>query len=167
VKIACLAQLVNVIAPISTANGGGSWRQTIYYPFLHASRYGRGVALDARVSAPCYESSRFGEVPFVQAVAVLDEEREELTVFAVNRSKDERMELELGLSDFELWRGLERIELAGFAPKARNSLAQPNAVAPRSLPFGAKVESGRLSASLAPLSWNVLRFGKAKGLSSD
>ena len=29
VKIACLAQLVNVIAPIMTADGGPAWRQTI------------------------------------------------------------------------------------------------------------------------------------------
>ena len=42
VKIACLAQLVNVIAPIMTRQGGGAWRQTIFYPFMHASNYGRG-----------------------------------------------------------------------------------------------------------------------------
>ena len=41
VKIACLAQLVNVIAPIMTRGGGGCWAQTTYYPFMHASRYGR------------------------------------------------------------------------------------------------------------------------------
>ncbi|MDQ2798714.1 MAG: alpha-N-arabinofuranosidase, partial [Armatimonadota bacterium] len=40
VKIACLAQLVNVIAPIMTASGGPAWRQSIFYPFLHASLYG-------------------------------------------------------------------------------------------------------------------------------
>ena len=31
VKIACMAQLVNVIAPIMTRNGGGAWAQTIFY----------------------------------------------------------------------------------------------------------------------------------------
>jgi alpha-N-arabinofuranosidase len=39
VKIACLAQLVHVIAPIVTVDGGGCWRQTIYYPYCHASRF--------------------------------------------------------------------------------------------------------------------------------
>ncbi|GGE25883.1 hypothetical protein GCM10011391_00320 [Pullulanibacillus camelliae] len=43
VKIACLAQLVNVIAPIMTQKGGEAWKQTIYYPYLHASLYGRGT----------------------------------------------------------------------------------------------------------------------------
>src|SRR5918998_2834809 len=46
VKIACMAQLVNAIAPISTVTGGGAWRQTTFYPMLHASRYGRGTVLD-------------------------------------------------------------------------------------------------------------------------
>ena len=44
-KIACIAQLVNVIAPIMTEPNGAAWRQTIYYPYYFASRYGRGVAL--------------------------------------------------------------------------------------------------------------------------
>ncbi|MDR1466391.1 MAG: alpha-N-arabinofuranosidase, partial [Treponema sp.] len=41
VKIACLAQLVNVIAPIMTEIGGAAWRQTIFYPFALTSKYGR------------------------------------------------------------------------------------------------------------------------------
>ena len=45
VKMACLAQLVNVIAPIMTDAAGGAWKQTIFYPFMHASKYGRGIAL--------------------------------------------------------------------------------------------------------------------------
>ena len=47
VKIGCIAQLVNVIAPILTENGGRAWRQTTFYPYLHASLYGRGVSLRA------------------------------------------------------------------------------------------------------------------------
>ena len=37
----CFAQLVNVIAPIMTENGGKAWAQTIFYPFMHTSNYGR------------------------------------------------------------------------------------------------------------------------------
>src|SRR5690606_12174718 len=50
VKIACLAQLVNVIAPIMTENGGKAWKQSIYYPFLHASTYGIGTVQNPVVS---------------------------------------------------------------------------------------------------------------------
>ena len=59
VKMACLAQLVNVIAPIMTQNGGPAWAQTIYYPYLHASVYGRGVSLMPVVKSPVYDSKDF------------------------------------------------------------------------------------------------------------
>ena len=48
VKVACIAQLVNVIAPIMTENGGPAWKQTTYYPLYYASLYGRGEALERR-----------------------------------------------------------------------------------------------------------------------
>jgi len=57
VKIACLAQLVNVIAPIITSDTG-AWRQTIFYPYMHASVYGRGTVLNTQVLTPVYESKR-------------------------------------------------------------------------------------------------------------
>ncbi|WP_246800323.1 alpha-L-arabinofuranosidase C-terminal domain-containing protein [Bradyrhizobium sp. ERR14] len=57
VRVACLAQLVNVIAPIRTKTGGGAWRQTIFFPFAHMSRVGRGSILHAQVETEaCYAS---------------------------------------------------------------------------------------------------------------
>jgi alpha-N-arabinofuranosidase len=164
VKIACLAQLVNVIAPISTVNGGPAWRQAIFYPFLHASRYGRGTALDLRVESPTYESRRFGPVPFVDAVATVDEESEEMSIFAVNRSPTEVAELEIRLGGYESWTVVERIELAGAGPKAVNTAERPDAVVPRRAADAGRVEGGMLHAALPPLSWNVVRLaarGKA------
>ncbi len=55
VKIACLAQLVNVIAPIMTETGGRAWAQTIFHPFRDASRFGRGTALNCRIDCPSYD----------------------------------------------------------------------------------------------------------------
>lgn len=163
VKIACLAQLVNVIAPIMTENGGRAWRQTIFHPFLHASRYGRGEALDLRVEAPTYESRRFGSVPFVDAVATVDEGRGEMAVFAVNRSQAEGAEIELRLGGYEGWTFVERLELAGFDPKAANTAERPDAVLPHGSREGVRVEGGILRASLPPLSWNVLRLSAPRG----
>ncbi|MGH2819739.1 MAG: alpha-N-arabinofuranosidase, partial [Actinomycetota bacterium] len=85
VRIGCQAQLVNVIAPILARPGGASWRQTSFYPFLHAVRFARGASLDARVECGSYESSRFGPVPFIEAGACWNEDAGELTIFAVNR----------------------------------------------------------------------------------
>ena len=45
-KMACLAQLVNVIAPIMTETNGPSMEaDDLTIRILHASKYGRGVAL--------------------------------------------------------------------------------------------------------------------------
>ena len=168
VKIACLAQLVNALAAISTVNGGPAWRQSTFYPFLHASRFGRGAALDLRVDSPAYESRRFGAVPYADAVATVDEAGPEgnggeMTVFAVNRSPAEGMDVELRLGGYEAWTFVERIELAGAHPKAANTAERPDAVRPRTLREGVRVESGTLSARLPPLSWNVIRLAAPRG----
>ena len=69
VKIACLAQLVNVIAPIMTSDKG-AWRQTIYYPYYYTSIYGRGRVLQTLVDSPLYTTKNNGDVPYLDAVMV-------------------------------------------------------------------------------------------------
>jgi alpha-N-arabinofuranosidase len=95
VKIGCLAQLVNVIAPIRSEPGGPAWRQTIYHPFALTSRYGRGTALRVIVESPRYETSWFGDVPVLDAVAVHHEDTGEVTLFAVNRGQSEELSVEI------------------------------------------------------------------------
>ena len=85
VKIACLAQLVNVIAPIMTRRGGGAWVQTIYWPLMHASVYGRGTALRPVAESPVYDCADYDRVPLLDASATLAEDGG-VTIFAVNRS---------------------------------------------------------------------------------
>lgn len=160
VKIACLAQLVNVIAPIMTEPGGGVFRQTIFYPFLHASRYGRGTALLPRCESPRYDSRNYTDVPFLAGAAVYDEAGEALTVFAVNRSLTEPLELACRLEGFEGYACTEHLVLQSDDLKAANSLAAPGRVAPtRARPT--EMDCGRLTVRLAPASWNVLRLGRA------
>ena len=72
VTAACLAQLVNVIAPIMTEPGGAAWRQTTFFPFAITSRLAPGQALEVKLDAPTYETARYGEVPLVDAVATHD-----------------------------------------------------------------------------------------------
>jgi alpha-N-arabinofuranosidase len=162
VKVACIAQLVNAIAPIQTATGGGAWRQTTYYPFLHASRYGRGVVLDARVSSPGYPTEGFDCVPLLEATATLDEEGERLTLFAVNRSQDGALPLEGDLRAFPGYGVVEHLVLEHADPKAGNDLEQPDAVVPHAR-GDAAVRDGTLVARLPKLSWNVIRLGKRAG----
>ena len=161
VKIACMAQLVNVIAPIMTVNGGPAWRQTIFYPFLHASRYGRGTALNLRVESPVYVSTNFEAVPYLEAMATQDEAKGELTIFAVNRSQQGPLQLAGDLRGMGHLRILEHIVIEHEDTKATNTAEQPNKVAPH-LRGNAEIQGGKLSALLPRLSWNVIRVTAAR-----
>ncbi len=72
VRIACIAQLVNVIAPIMTEPGGAAWRQTIYWPFMLASKHGRGTALQLAVEVPTYDAAAAARVPWLDIAGVHD-----------------------------------------------------------------------------------------------
>ncbi|HVP18581.1 MAG TPA: alpha-N-arabinofuranosidase [Spirochaetia bacterium] len=157
VKVACIAQLVNVIAPIMTATGGPAWRQTTFYPFLHASQFGRGTALQTIVSSPKYDSRDFTDVPLLESVAVHNAGRGELSIFAVNRGRDVDLALECDLRGFGTFTGVSHTVMVNRDLKAVNTAAaQP--VAPREA-AGAVLEKGRLRAMLPALSWNVFRVG--------
>src|ERR1700685_4485479 len=84
VKIACIAPLVNVIAPIMTEPGGAAWRQTTYYPYLFASVYGRGEALQLSVKSPGYDSEVADNVPYLDIAGVHDEAGGARTVFVAH-----------------------------------------------------------------------------------
>ena len=60
VRLACLAQLINDIAPLVT-NADGVLRQTIYYPYAWALKYGRGTALNLVVESETYEVPEYWE----------------------------------------------------------------------------------------------------------
>jgi len=160
VRIACLAQLVNTIAPIMTEDGGPAWRQTIFYPFLHASRFGRGEVLETMVRAPVYENRTHGEVPYLEAIATWNRGAAEVTIFAVNRSLTEELAVEATLGGFDSASVVEHIVLVHNDPKAANTRANPGAVAPARLD-STRVDGGTLTSKLPPLSWNVIRLKAA------
>ena len=150
VKIACLAQLVNVIAPIMTENGGRAWAQTIFYPFMHASAHGRGVSLQTQVECPDYDAGKYGRTPYVEAIAVAC--GEEITVFAVNRSLTEEMELDIQIGGYGELKKRSHTVLTCGDLKAVNTADAPDTVTPRELPPEEKTVLPRHS-------WNVIRLG--------
>jgi len=160
VKMACMAQLVNVIAPIMTKNGGGSWRQTIFYPYLHVSKYGRGIALQPVVSSSKYDSKEFTDVPYLDSMTVYNPENEELTVFALNRSLEDSLSLECDVRSFEGYQVIEHIVLENDDLKAVNTV-EYEAVKPHNN-GNAAVYDGKVTAQLSKHSWNVIRLGARK-----
>ncbi|WP_433500187.1 alpha-N-arabinofuranosidase [Sphaerimonospora sp. CA-214678] len=156
VLAASLAQLVNVIAPIMTEPGGRVWKQTTFHPFAQASRYASGDVLRVEPVSPMYDTAEFGEVPVLHAVATHDEDDETTTLFAVNRSTEEPVTLEIDA------RALGRDVVITSADTltdpdvyARNTADAPDRVAPRANPDH---RSDPLRVVLPPVSWNVIRL---------
>ncbi|MFD3524934.1 alpha-N-arabinofuranosidase [Streptomyces sp. NPDC058653] len=157
VSIACLAQLVNVIATIMTEPGGPAWKQTTFFPFAQASRYGRGRVLQVNVTGPAHETARYGEVPLLHATATVDEETGAVTIFAVNRSLEKALPLEAALRGVAAGRVVGHSVLADEDPEASNTLADPERVVPHE-GKGTTLSDGTLRATLEPMSWNVIRL---------
>ncbi len=158
IKIACLAQLVNVIAPIFTETGGGVFEQTTFFPFMHLSNYGRGTALMPILDCPKYDCKQFTDVPYLEAIVTSNDETGEAAVFCVNKSLDEDVILDINFMDFEGYEPIEFISMDGFDKKAENTFGAVN-VKPHNNPVPA-MDGGVLTVSLKPLSWNVIRIKK-------
>jgi alpha-N-arabinofuranosidase len=159
VKMACLAQLVNVIAPIMTVNGGVAWKQTIFYPYLHASKYGRGTVLNSIIDSPKHSTKEFDDVPEVALSINLNEETSEITIFALNRNQEEDSVLNVQLRALAgSYTVIEHTALFNDNLEATNTAENPNCVTPLSL-TGAMCEGNSVIAKLPKLSWNVIRLG--------
>jgi alpha-L-arabinofuranosidase len=154
VKIANLAQIVNVIAPILT-RGDAMVLQSIFYPFEMYSRRKHGISLQPIVAGPEYEGKTNGRVHYVDASAILDDDR--LHVFVTNRSLDESAPVQVRLADRKI-AVLESAEfLAGANAKTANTFDKPDGL--RTQPFaGVSIEDGGSEMNLAPLSVTALTF---------
>ena len=95
----------------------------------------------------------------VVAVAVWDDEQDQVTIFAVNRNLEEDIPLEADLKSFEGYRVLEHIVLEHDDMKAVNTAESQN-VLPKSVADRDQLDDGVLTSRLAKASWNVIRLGK-------
>lgn len=158
-KIACLAQSVNVISPIMTIPGGGCWKQTIFYPFRETSRYGRGMVLRPVIDSPAYKVKGFctENITFLRSTVVWRQEENELTVFAINRA-DEMMDFTAHLEKFECLELIAASEIHHVSVEAVNS-PENEAVHPADIPEArCSLTADTLTAQLKPLSWNMFRI---------
>ena len=160
VKIACLAQLVNVIAPIMTEPDGRAWKQTIFYPFFDVSMYGRGISLEPVITCDTYGCSMYSAVPCLDSAAIFHEEDEAITVFAVNKSLKEPMELVCDLRSFGKYVIVAHHVLDCSDLHAVNDVDHQY-VCTKTVKES-KEEGEKLTVTLMPKTWNVIRLGKVK-----
>jgi alpha-N-arabinofuranosidase len=161
VRAACLAQLVNVIAPIVT-NETGLLRQSTYYPYSWALRYARGRVLDLEVESETYriepgglqaDFARAADVPFVDLVATVDEPARQAVLLMLNRDLDAERDVTVAWDDLVPARVLACETLTGPDLKAVNTFADPRRVAPQ--PLDAPPAGSRMTFKLPPRSYSV------------
>jgi alpha-N-arabinofuranosidase len=102
VKIGCLAQLVNVIAPIMTVPGGTAWRQPTFHPFAAVAGLSHGLSLVTRVRSGELSTGRHGDVPSLAAAATHDPDQGNAVVLLTNRASESTM-VELKHPNFPDW----------------------------------------------------------------
>ncbi|MCX5494826.1 alpha-N-arabinofuranosidase [Kaistia dalseonensis] len=156
VKTACLAQLVNVIGPIMTETGGAAWRQTIFHPFALASKYGHGRVLRGVVDSPSYSAKAFPEIPYLYSTVIDNPADGTTTIFALNRSLSDSMEVDVDLRGLGKERSLvAATEIHHSNLKAVNTKDAPNTVAPKTN-SDVVVDGEKLRIKLKPASFNVI-----------
>ena len=153
-KIACIAQIVNVIAPILTASDN-LLKQTIYYPLLVFSQMASGKSLDLLVESPRYETEQFGDMPLLDVSSAYDEAAGANAIFIVNRSLTERMPIEIRWQDVRPKRITSARQLAGDDPKAFNSWEDPNRLTTQAI-YAPKIIDAAAQLSVPPLSFTAL-----------
>jgi alpha-N-arabinofuranosidase len=162
VRVGCLAQIINVIAPLVT-NDEGVLRQTIYFPYAWALKYAQGRVLDLLVESETYpiraddlraDFARDDEVPFLDVAVTADAKEARSCVFVLNRDLENERELRLDWLDPVPTRVLACETLTGPDLKAINTFQQPDRVMPQ--PLDAPRPGREMVLKLPPASYTVL-----------
>lgn len=160
VKMACLAQLVNALAPIHTDPQGGVLRHATYYPFQQVSNYGRGEVYKNRVVCDCIDTDKYGQVAELATLTTFDSQTNELAFFVLNIHLEEDIDLQLRLEEFGELMLLEQQVLTGEDLFAVNSFENPNKVVPQHIDVDKPIGTS-FSFILPKASWTMLRFKRA------
>ena len=114
---------------------------------MQVSNFGKGICLDANVDVETYKSREFAEVPYLDAIATLNEKENELIIFAVNKNQNEKIEFKTNIDNIKLDKLIEATQFFGYDVKQTNedhSMELQN--------LSVDVCENRISASLEPLS---------------
>jgi alpha-L-arabinofuranosidase len=155
VTSASLAQLVNVIAPIMTEPGGPAWRQTTFFPFSITSKLAQGSVLELKLDAGTYQTSDYGVVPLVDAVATHDDTTGATAVFLVNRSQTEETTVTIDIAALNGFSTVDAQSLYDTDVYAKNTLEEPERVTMKTN-TSAKLDGGAVTITLPPVSWTAV-----------
>jgi alpha-N-arabinofuranosidase len=153
-KIACVAQIVNVISWLHTKRDG-LLKFPSFYVFKLVSNHARGNALDVAVKAPQIETKEFDLVPALDVSASYDEASGNGAVFIVNRSQTDAITTDVVWQSGQPGSISEAWQLAGTDVKAENSWDDPNRITAQAIQ-PPTLDGGKATLRLPPLSFTVL-----------
>lgn len=168
VKMANMAQLVNVIAPIFT-NEKGMFRQTIFYPLQLFANNVSGTSLDVFVDCKKYNTSKFylglsetttqqNNVPYLDVSATTKDG--ELRLCVVNRHKDEAITTDIFSQNGAFSGNFTVHEVTGPDIKAGNDFGKENVKTVEKQ--AVKVNGTKFTYTFPPHSFTLLKGKVAK-----
>lgn len=160
VRMACIAQVVNVLAPLMTETAGRMWKQTIWYPLEQVSHFGRGDLIFAPESGPEIVTARYGAQPAIESIVTRDHAAGTVSLFSINRSVEHAVSLSATMLGNTQLRLIQATRLHSEDPDIVNSADDPDRIVPQPI-AGATYAGHELECVLPPLSWNVFRFQEA------
>jgi alpha-N-arabinofuranosidase len=156
VRVACLAQLINVIAPIMT-RPDSVLRQTIYYPYSWGLQFAQGAVLNLLVESPTYEVPGFDKVPYVDIAGSFNNQDGKTSLFVLNRNLVKAHVVEVTWEDVVPSRAVASFLLTGDDLKAVNSFQNPQRIAPVSFEKPS-VAGGRTRFEVPARSYTVIQW---------
>jgi len=154
VKVACIAQIANIIAPILTRTDD-LLVQSIFWPFQMLSATASGVALEPFVDAPMIATQRRGEVSALDVAATHDPAAATAMVSVVNRSTADAIDTSVELAGL-VPSGVSARQVHHTDPKAHNSWERRNVVVPTDVDVAIVPEGLRLT--VPPLSLTTVQL---------
>ncbi len=160
VKMACLAQLVNALAPIHTQPNGRVLKHTTYYPFQQVSQFGRGSVYKNNLRCDSIPTNKYGHVPELATLSTFDENSGEFAFFVLNTNIDDDIELLLSIEEFGELQCIDQQVLSGDDLFAVNSFESPEKVIPKKQ-TSTQTSGTEFVLALAKASWTMVRFKQA------
>ena len=114
-----------------TEPGGAAWRQTTFFPFAITSRLAQGEALELKLDARRYDHRRLRRGPARRRRRDARRRDRRTAVFLVNRSQTEAVTVTVDIATLGDVSVLEAHTLSDDDVYAKNTLEEPERVAPR------------------------------------
>jgi alpha-L-arabinofuranosidase len=155
VKMANIAQIVNVIAPIFT-KPDGMVLQTTFYPFEVYSKTCGDTALDVHWAADTFSTPEFDALRRLDVSATLDTENKKMSVYLVNRTETKESETTINLLTGRFAGNVQAYIVNGPDVKAENTFDSPSKVCTKEQTHTASGTS--FTVTLEPHSFTALIF---------